>query len=353
MKKYRPIGYKERAYIMDLGRDGRSTIEIASLLRETYPPGRTRAAIRSMLSQAGIKSKTFTRNPGFTMQAPNVPKPVVGKAETLIAQVKALGYDVTRADEPEKHVKLTPGLFDGQRELRIGLLADTQLCSIYQQLTYLHDTYAFFEREGIKIVLNAGDLLDGWTVYRGHVHEVFKVGNDAQIKYAIDNYPKSKTVQTYVVAGNHDYSFFSDRGCNALKAVCDARDDLIYLGDYGAYLELLGQRIYLHHPGGGSTYAKSYPAQKQIAGFSPEAKPDFLIRGHLHRFCHILDRNVEAVDLPSFQAQTPYMKQKGLTAEVGFCVLTIKVNDAEGFQDNLVGSKLEHYPFFIPKERDY
>lgn len=225
-------------------------------------------------------------------------------------------------------------------------------CSRFQQLTYLHNAYGYMNSLGIKVVLHSGDLTDGWTVYRGHLHEAFIIGNDAQANYAIKNYPKYKGVTTHVISGQHDYSFWKDRGYNILEHISQERPDIRFINHFGGYINIGHIRIYLHHPGGGMAYARSYKTQKWINDVTPENKPNILIRGHHHVFNHLLYRNVIAIDLPCFQSQTPYLKEKGLSPEIGFCILNLTVNDV-GVDFNTAGYTVQHYPFFIPKEQDY
>lgn len=263
------------------------------------------------------------------------------------------GYSVEKIEELRgvKQVNISTKRFDGDF-CEIGLVGDTQIGSKYQQMTYLHQAYELFANRGITTVFHTGDLVDGWQIYAGHIHEVFLIGHDEQYYYAKEHYPKKDGITTYVIGGQHDYVFWKRGGFDIIKRLAESRDDIKYLGYFGGYVRMGRKLHYLHHPGGGIAYARSYKTQKMVENFAPELKPHFLYRGHHHIYNQMLYRNVIAIDCPCFQAQTPYLAEKGYNPEIGFLILKFRVNDV-GVKDNLAMYAVEHFPFFIPKEKDY
>jgi DNA polymerase II small subunit/DNA polymerase delta subunit B len=64
--------------------------------------------------------------------------------------------------------------------------------------------------------------------------------------------------------------------------------------------------------------------QKVIEQFPPDNKPQFLFVGHLHITNHLPSyRNVAGFQVPCFQTQTQYLREKGLNPEIGFIILEI------------------------------
>ncbi len=63
-------------------------------------------------------------------------------------------------------------------------------------------------------------------------------------------------------------------------------------------------------------------------------------------------RNVMVIQMPCFEAQTPYLKRKGLYPEVGGVVIEMVVDD-EGEKVGLASFKVEFVPFYVPIEKDY
>jgi len=267
------------------------------------------------------------------------------------ALLQARGYrldtDSFRVTDAEFQADTTT--WDGTA-FRVGVVSDTHLCSKEQQLTFLHDAYAYFEREGIDLVLHPGDLHAGnGKVYRGQIYDMFIHGFDERVEYVIEYYPRVEGVTTKLIAGNHDLADLKESGHDFCRAVCDRRPDLHYLGQRGAYVIVHGVRFYLMHPDGGVPYARSYRLQKVIEQFAPEAKPNVLLMGHLH----VVDvlpkyRNVTGLICGCFEAQTSYLKAKGLNPEIGFWVLDVTAND-----QGIASVKIEWFPVYVPKEKDW
>jgi len=285
-------------------------------------------------------------------------------AETVIKAIDGLrdkSYEVNLDEvsrqvsipqEPSKEFKPTEFKYF-RRFYCIGLVSDAHTGSKYQQMTLLHDAYADFNKRMVDFVLNAGDLVDGKNMYRGQENEIFKHGADAQADYTIQNYPKlERGRKTYIIGGQHDRSFYRDGGYNIIRAICKERSDLVDRGFYKAEFVVKGLKVGLQHPGGGVAYARSYRMQKIIEnmmGFIhsiPTAEAPILqIFGHWHIPCHLPSyMGIDAVSLPCFQSQTPYLEQKGLMPVVGYAVAEIYLDK----DNNLSSTKIE---FIIQNSR--
>lgn len=243
--------------------------------------------------------------------------------------------------------------YDFPRELKpfkIGLVSDPHLGSQMQQITLLREAYYYFKEMGIKKVLNAGDIVEGnGKLYKGQLYEMFLHGTDQMVKYATQVYPKVKGINTYIVGGSHDYSFYKEGGKDVLKEIAAKRDDIKYLGQSGAFMNFGKIKLYLMHPSGGVSYARSYRLQKIIEQFSPQSKPNILACGHFHITCHLPSyRNVSAYTLPCYQSQTQYLREKGLNPEIGFLVLEI-TPDIKGISHITTDWHID----YIPVEGDF
>lgn len=233
---------------------------------------------------------------------------------------------------------------------RLGVVADTQFGSRYQQLTHLHKAYRIFASEGITRVLHAGDLTDGQSGYKGHEFELFCHGADAQVDYTVSHYPQEPGITTELIAGNHDELHWRKAGVDVCARIAEKRPDINYHGLHGAYLEAGGASIYLHHGAGGNSYARSYRLQKVIEQMSPDQKPNILLVGHYHTQCYLPGyRNVYAIQLPCLQSQTPYLKRRGLYPELGAVIFEF-MPDGEG---GILKFRAETIPFYVPKHDDY
>lgn len=355
---------EELDFVLELGKQGKHPLDIVPELAAKYPNHyRTYNSVRGVLWQHGIRrSKKRAFPVKEVLETPMPPKPappVDPTAEETEASMReklsTMGYKIVKLspDKMDRKFIVDPSMFEGEL-YRFGVVSCTHLGSMYQQLTYLKNFYRLCQDRGIKAMFHCGDLVDGIKVYGGHEYELFLHGEKAQCDYAIENYPKMENGgKTYVISGNHDYSFMKEAGCDILKRISERRSDIEYLGAFGAYPMVGPVKVYLQHGAKGNAYARSYRLQKNIEQFAPEAKPDFYFLGHYHTGCYLPEyRNVFSALVPCFQSQTPFERRLGLYPEVAGMVVEFTVNDRFR-KSGIVGMKLEWVPFYVPVEKDY
>jgi len=89
--------------------------------------------------------------------------------------------------------------------------------------------------------------------------------------------------------------------------------------------------------------------QKTIEQFPPADKPHILLAGHLHITSHLpLYRNVSGFQLPCFQTQTQYLREKGLSPDIGFLIIEV-FPDSKG----LAHIKSDWHFYHNPVSGDY
>lgn len=199
-------------------------------------------------------------------------------------------------------------------------------------------------------MLHCGDFLEGnGKQYKGQIFEMFLHGVDNMVEYATEIYPRRKNIETLVIGGGHDYSYWKSEGFNILELIAERRSDIKYLGQSGAYANFGRVSTYLFHPSGGIPYARSYRLQKVIEQFPPNKKPSILLVGHLHCTCSLPVYNgVAGFQVPCFQDQTIYLREKGLNPDLGFMIMEIfpNVKGLEHF-------KVDWRPFYESVKGDY
>lgn len=240
--------------------------------------------------------------------------------------------------------------WEGTNTVRFGGITDTHLGSIYQQLTFLEHAYTLFERLGITDVYHSGDVAEGAYMYRSQIYETFVHGADQQVEYVINKFPYRPTIKTRFITGNHDLSFLGRAGYDIGVAIAQRREDMEYLGQERAYINLTPNcKLELWHGRDGSAYAVSYAIQKYIEAMPGGEKPNILICGHRHKQGFFDCRNVQAFEGGCFQAQTSYMRGKKLEAKIGFWIFELQVSD----NGTINRMKCEWCPLYTPKEKDY
>lgn len=213
------------------------------------------------------------------------------------------------------------------KHFRFGVVSDTHFCSIHEKIHELHEFYAHCKRQGVDTVVNAGDIVAGWGIYKGQENEVHTYGADAQIAYVVKNYPKVKGIKTAFITGNHDLSWWNRSGVDIGAKVAEQREDMVYLGQYEGFLNIGGVKIQLSHPDGGGAYALSYNAQKIAEQIPSGKKPHILIFGHWHTSHYFSYRNIHILNAGCFEGQSLFLKRKGINPVIGGWIIDIEVAD--------------------------
>jgi len=241
------------------------------------------------------------------------------------------------------------------KKLRFGVISDTHLGSRHQQITFLHEAYRVYDKEEVEFVVCAGDITEGnGSHYPGQIQELFLFTFDDQLRYAVEALPRLKSGKpTYFITGDHDLDWFKAGGRDIGEAIGELRSDWVYCGQVGAYLTV-GSRnrkfIYLHHPRGGTAYAKSYKAQKWIEAVAPENKPQIYINGHFHSNAfYMFTRNVHCIDPGCLQSQTPFLAAQGVEVILSFVVAEISLDSKGG----VTSLNPRYFYEFVPKRNDY
>jgi hypothetical protein len=240
---------------------------------------------------------------------------------------------------------------DSGEWFRYGLVGDTHLCCKQERLAELHQFYDLLEKEGIHEVFHAGNPVDGY-VPKINGDSVFDSSIDGQCQYFIDNYPSRKGITTYYITGDDHEGWWQKEGFNfggylQYLAHDQGRKDLVYIGHVEADIELKSKKastiIKIQHPGGGSSYARSYTGQKQVEAFEGGEKPAILVQGHYHVSNWMNDRNIHVVSLPGWQDQTIFARKKRLRMEIGGAILEFKRNPEDG---SVTRCRLEFVRYF-------
>lgn len=273
-------------------------------------------------------------------------KPDVGALRKRIASLEAANEKLRTRPVVKHDVDLPKLAFgrlplrvvDGDKWLKFGLVSDTHLCCRESRLGELHNFYDLLAAEGITRVFHAGNIVDGY-VPKINGDSVLDPTVDGQAQYVIDNYPARPGMTTYFITGDDHEGWWQKQGFNfggylSYLAKDQGRNDLQYIGHVESDIELKGAKastiIKVQHPGGGSAYARSYTAQKQVESLEGGEKPAILIQGHYHVSNYMNERNIAVVGMPGFQDQTIFARKKRLRMEVGGAILSIKRNVDDG-----------------------
>lgn len=243
------------------------------------------------------------------------------------------------------------------KEVIIGGIADTHLCSRYERLDVLNALYDRFVDAGVETVYHGGNWIDGEC--RFNQHDLLVHGLGGQVDYFIQKYPQRKGITNYILSGDDHCGWYVQREhINIGQYMQDCaeragRTDLIDAGYMERDFELQrgsGSSILrLIHAGGGSAYATSYTSQKYVESLQGGEKPQIVLVGHYHKFEYGYPREVHVIQLGTTCDQTPFMRKKKLQAMVGGCIIRYRQNDI-GIITSLA---VEWIPFYDKKFYEY
>lgn len=260
-----------------------------------------------------------------------------------IKNLELVPYVVNADNEYEEH-------WDGTKTIRFGLIGDTQINSIYTQLTHLHNFYDISQAKGIKTIYHTGDIDEGEMMRKGHQYECYHQGADAHVREIVRVYPRRQGITTKFITGNHDHSIIKAAGMDIGFPIAKARDDMVYLGPSSAVVKLTPRcTLELRHPLDGSSYAISYKSQKMVDAMSGGEKPSVLAIGHYHKAEYIFYRNIHTFQTGCFQAQTSWMKGKSLAAHLGGWIVEVDVDE----HGSIKAIRQEFIPYYTAIKDDY
>lgn len=235
--------------------------------------------------------------------------------------------------------------------IRFGLIGDTQIGSLYQRLDALKLFYERCAAEGIMDILHAGDVIDGWRVYRGQEFELHPNGRSwpEQRDMFAESVPKIKDMRTVFITGNHDSSFKKLVGLVVGDELQRVRPDWKFIGQDIGDVTLTSKNgrkfsVRLLHPGGGTAYAASYHLQKIIEAIPGGQKPDLMAIGHYHKALWMPDyRNVSGFYPGTFQSQTPFMIRGSLAAHIGGWIVTVTLGERRKLTSRIQAEFISFY----------
>ena len=270
--------------------------------------------------------------------------------QTLVEHLQEQGYRIqrNRGVPQDQTIVLREDVKPGQK-IRLGIVSDEHFCSKYQQATALREFFKYADSRGVEAYISGGDTVDGGRMHRDQEFELFVHGASAQVNYAAEQYPRSANGPVHRIDGNHDYSHFNQAGLSFGAELASKRQDLPFLGYASATVKVGPLNIYVMHGDGGMAYAKSYKMQRIAEQLDLDKRGvHVFVLGHYHTSAHLPRyRGVNCIQMPCWQAQTPYLRRKGLLPEIGGVVLELE------FGQGKIRDMTVEWRFYEPKQGDY
>ena len=221
-------------------------------------------------------------------------------------------------------------------------ISDTQFGSMAVQKTAL-DLFMqiAWEEYGVDVTFHSGDWCTGVNMFKGQHYETYAQGFEAQLEDTVVSMPRRAGHTYYGIGGNHDFSFYKAARIDFMAMLAKERPDIINCGWDTADVPLTEAcDVRLWHPSGGVPYAISYRGQKysaQIAfeellevtmGGRPAPRVRLLQIGHLHVMAGpTIQGALRFFQAGCFEAQTSYLKRKGLVPMIGAYIMEHEITD--------------------------
>jgi len=135
-------------------------------------------------------------------------------------------YKLNKGFQKEKEISLLTSSKD--TKFKAVFLSDLHICNEKERLDVFYNVYDFCIKEGINIIINAGDLIDGLL---GVNNKKFNTIEE-QIEYALKIHPYDKNILNFICLGNHEYDALENSGQNIESVLLNRRHDIVPLG-YG------------------------------------------------------------------------------------------------------------------------
>ena len=223
-------------------------------------------------------------------------------------------------------------------DFRLGVRGDWHDGSKGAQISARNKAMEVMYDSGVRDIIVPGDINAGHKVYRGQELDSVSERPDDQTAITETYCSRYDDLRYHIMGGNHDYSFIKEGGHNALKALCEKRDDFLYYG-YDLVTVRLTENVdaLVWHPRGGQAYAMSYRSQKMIEQVAFEQlmevikknvtpKVRFLFVGHWHGILMGYAKGpIWIQHSGAFEGQTNLSRQMGVFPELAAVILEGKI----------------------------
>ena len=183
------------------------------------------------------------------------------------------------------------------------ILSDLHITNKGERIDLLNKIYDFCIINGYNIIINAGDVLDGFLGYE----EEKKIKDiEKQIEYALKVYPYDKNILNFICFGNHDYNILNQTG-KSLESIFDIkRHDLVSLGFGYGELFIKNDKITVIHP-------KTIKVPKDM-----DLSTGLIIHGHHHNIKYINDGYSNTINVGSLSEVIKNMPPSFMTINSTF-----------------------------------
>ena len=146
------------------------------------------------------------------------------------------------------------------------LVSDLHFGSELERLDLIDRAFNYCVNEGIHIIFNCGDLIDGTFGSEKNI-----IDTEKQIKHFIKDYPFEKNIITFGVCGDHDISCFNNNNLDITEIIRNYRHDIKIHNYNNSIVNIKSDKILLYH--------------KIVCGKMFSVKNiSLILNGHIHKY---------------------------------------------------------------------
>lgn len=205
-----------------------------------------------------------------------------------------------------------------ENNMKFLLISDLHFGNEFENLGLIDRAYNYCIKNGINIILCGGDFIDG--SFSRNPQKITDLYN--QIEYFINNYPQDKSILTFGVAGDHDFSALKKASLDFIEMCNDYRHDIIIGGYNNAEINLKNDKIHLfHYITGGKINSTEAP---------------IILRGHTHKYLTEMKGKSLYITLPTLsniKQQMPSALELDVSFSKGYISDTVIKHLYFGIQD--------------------
>lgn len=170
---------------------------------------------------------------------------------------------------------------NSSKSLKTLAISDLHIGNEAERLDLLDRAFNYCIKNNIHIIFCGGDIIDGaYSSGNQKITNIYK-----QTEYFIANYPHDKSIITFAVGGDHDYSALYRYGIDIAEMCNNYRHDIVIGGFNNTIINMKKDKIQLYH------YLK--------AGMLLNVNPSLIFHGHFHNFQLKMQQDRLNIVLPS------------------------------------------------------
>ena len=126
---------------------------------------------------------------------------------------------------------------------RCLVISDLHIGSVDADIKLINTVYEYAVKNGINVILNCGDNIEGdYTSDKKCLKDVY-----SQVEYLIKKHPYDRSINNYMIFGNHDYHCLYHEGLDISKTIYNSRYDIIPIGYGQGNVNIKNDSIILFH----------------------------------------------------------------------------------------------------------